>query len=191
LGAIDILVNNAGIAATNHVHDISIDEWDRMIAVHLRSVFLATRLVLPMMYRQNSGKIVNTASQLAYKASPGLPQPQAAKIFRTPATSADPPAKRMSWPDFGDQEYAITLTRNDMTYQFLGLAVSVYLRGIDQRHAQRNAFAQRFFLVRFRVSSLAQTRRTLTERRDDGSVMEFDSSFWAVWNGATGRSRFR
>jgi hypothetical protein len=94
-----------------------------MIAVHLRSVFLATRLVLPMMYRQNSGKIVNTASQLAYKASPGLPQPQAAKIFRTPATSADPPAKRMSWPDFGDQEYAITLTRNDMTYQFLGLAV--------------------------------------------------------------------
>ena len=43
-----------------------------MIAVHLRSVFLVTRLVLPMMYRQNGGKIVNTASQLAYKASPGL-----------------------------------------------------------------------------------------------------------------------
>jgi hypothetical protein len=37
----------------------------------------------------------------------------------------------MSWPDFGDQEYATTLTRNDMTYQFLGLDVSVYLRGID------------------------------------------------------------
>ena len=43
-----------------------------MIAIHLRSVFLVTRLVLPMMYRQNSGKIINTASQLAYKASPGL-----------------------------------------------------------------------------------------------------------------------
>ena len=47
--------------------------------VHLRSVFLVTRLVLPMMYRQNSGKIVNTASQLAYKASPGLSHYVAAK----------------------------------------------------------------------------------------------------------------
>jgi NAD(P)-dependent dehydrogenase (short-subunit alcohol dehydrogenase family) len=45
LGGIDILVNNAGIAATNNVEDISIEEWDRMIAVHLRSVFLVTRLV--------------------------------------------------------------------------------------------------------------------------------------------------
>ena len=79
LGGIDILVNNAGIAGTNNVEDIAIEEWDRMIAVHLRSVFLVTRLVLPMMYRQNSGKIVNTASQLAYKASPGLSHYVAAK----------------------------------------------------------------------------------------------------------------
>jgi 3-oxoacyl-[acyl-carrier protein] reductase len=79
LGGIDVLVNNAGIAGTNHVQDISIEEWDRMIAVHLRSVFLVTRLVLPMMYRQNNGKIVNTASQLAYKASPGLSHYVAAK----------------------------------------------------------------------------------------------------------------
>jgi len=49
-----------------------------MMAVHLRSVF-QTRLVLPTMYRQNSGKIVNTASQLAYKASPGLSHYVAAK----------------------------------------------------------------------------------------------------------------
>lgn len=79
LGGIDILVNNAGIAGTNNVEDISIEEWDRMIAVHLRSVFLVTRLVLPRMYRQNSGKIINTASQLAYKASPGLSHYVAAK----------------------------------------------------------------------------------------------------------------
>ncbi|MBB6357782.1 NADP-dependent 3-hydroxy acid dehydrogenase YdfG [Aminobacter aganoensis] len=36
-----------------------------MVAVHLRSVFLATRLALPIMYVQNNGKIINTASQLA------------------------------------------------------------------------------------------------------------------------------
>src|SRR6516225_5715006 len=79
LGGIDILVNNAGIAGTNNVEDMSIEEWDRMMAVHLRSVFLVTRLVLPTMYRQNNGKIVNTASQLAYKASPGLSHYVAAK----------------------------------------------------------------------------------------------------------------
>jgi 3-oxoacyl-[acyl-carrier protein] reductase len=79
LGGIDILVNNAGIAATNNVEDMPIAEWDRMMAVHLRSVFLVTRLVLPMMYRQNGGKIVNTASQLAYKGSAGLSHYVAAK----------------------------------------------------------------------------------------------------------------
>jgi len=79
LGGIDILVNNAGIAGTNNVEDMSIEEWDRMIAIHLRGVFLVTRLVLPMMYLQNSGKIINTASQLAYKASPGLSHYVAAK----------------------------------------------------------------------------------------------------------------
>src|ERR1700722_16784221 len=83
LGGVDILVNNAGIAAgiaaVNTIEDIPIEEWDRMIAVHLRSVFLVTRLVLPMMYKQDNGKIVNTASQLAYKASPGLAHYVAAK----------------------------------------------------------------------------------------------------------------
>jgi 3-oxoacyl-[acyl-carrier protein] reductase len=79
LGGIDILVNNAGIAAANNVEDIPIEEWDRMIAVHLRSVFLVTRLVLPMMYKQDNGKIVNTASQLAYKAAPDLSHYVAAK----------------------------------------------------------------------------------------------------------------
>jgi 3-oxoacyl-[acyl-carrier protein] reductase len=39
LGGIDILVNNAGIAGTNNVEDMSIDEWDRMMAVHLRASF--------------------------------------------------------------------------------------------------------------------------------------------------------
>jgi len=79
LGGIDILVNNAGMAGNSKIEDMPIEEWDRMLAVHARGVFLATRLVLPMMYRQNSGKIVNTASQLAYKASAGLSHYCAAK----------------------------------------------------------------------------------------------------------------
>ena len=79
LGRIDILVNNAGIAHTAPIEDIPVATWDRMLAVHLRSQFLMTRLVLPMMYEQNYGKIINTASQLAYKGAPGLTHYTAAK----------------------------------------------------------------------------------------------------------------
>lgn len=79
LGGVDIVVNNAGFAGTRNIDEMSIEEWDRMLAVHTRGVFLVTRLVLPMMYRQNSGKIINTASQLAYKASAGMSHYVAAK----------------------------------------------------------------------------------------------------------------
>ena len=79
LGRIDILVNNAGIAHTAPIEEIPVETWDRMLAVHLRSQFLMTRLVLPKMYKQNYGKIINTASQLAYKGAPGLTHYTAAK----------------------------------------------------------------------------------------------------------------
>lgn len=50
-----------------------------MISVHLRSVFMATKRVLPIFYEQNSGKIINTASQLAYSGAPGFAHYTAAK----------------------------------------------------------------------------------------------------------------
>ena len=78
-GRIDILVNNAGIASAATVGDMPVAMWDQMLAVNLRSVFLCTRLVLPIMYEQDYGKIINTASQLAYLGSPGLSHYCAAK----------------------------------------------------------------------------------------------------------------
>jgi NAD(P)-dependent dehydrogenase (short-subunit alcohol dehydrogenase family) len=78
-GRIDILVNNAGIATVSTVGEMPVALWDEMLAVNLRSVFLCTRLVLPIMYQQNYGKITNTASQLAYKGAPGLSHYCAAK----------------------------------------------------------------------------------------------------------------
>jgi 3-oxoacyl-[acyl-carrier protein] reductase len=78
-GRIDILVNNAGIATVSTVGEMPVALWDEMLAVNLRSVFLCTRLVLPFMYQQNYGKIINTASQLAYKGAPGLSHYCAAK----------------------------------------------------------------------------------------------------------------
>jgi 3-oxoacyl-[acyl-carrier protein] reductase len=78
-GRIDILVNNAGIATSSPIEEMSAPMWDELMAVNLRSVFLCTRQILPIMYRQNYGKIVNTASQLAYRGSPGFAHYCAAK----------------------------------------------------------------------------------------------------------------
>lgn len=79
MGGIDILINNAGIVHIAPVEDIPIEAWDRLLAVHLRSVFLTTRRILPMMYNQDYGRVINTASQLAYKGAPGLTHYTAAK----------------------------------------------------------------------------------------------------------------
>jgi len=78
-GRIDILVNNAGIATAATVEKMAAAMWDQMLAVNLRTVFLCTHYVLPIMYQQNYGKIISTASQLAYKGSPGLSHYCAAK----------------------------------------------------------------------------------------------------------------
>ena len=78
-GRIDILVNNAGIATASLVEKMPVTMWDEMLTVNLRSVFLCTRLVLPIMYQQNYGKIISTASQLAYKGWAGLSHYCAAK----------------------------------------------------------------------------------------------------------------
>lgn len=78
-GRIDILVNNAGIAAASPVQEIPVEQWDRVIAVHLRGTFLMTREVLPQMYERGWGRIINTASQLAYKGAPGFAHYTAAK----------------------------------------------------------------------------------------------------------------
>ncbi len=76
---IDILVNNAGIALAAPVQDIAPSDWDRVLGVHLRGTFLMTRRVLPLMYAQGTGRIISTASQLAYKGAPGFSHYTAAK----------------------------------------------------------------------------------------------------------------
>jgi NAD(P)-dependent dehydrogenase (short-subunit alcohol dehydrogenase family) len=62
-GGIDILVNNAGIEATPTLAvDLSEEQWDRVLGVNLKGVFLCTQAVLPTMMQQKKGRIVNIAS---------------------------------------------------------------------------------------------------------------------------------
>lgn len=62
LGSIDILVNNAGMAAARGLDDITEEDFDRTIAVNLKSAFLCTQAVLPGMRRRRWGRIVNISS---------------------------------------------------------------------------------------------------------------------------------
>jgi 3-oxoacyl-[acyl-carrier protein] reductase len=63
-GRVDILVNNAGVYATAPLETMTVDEWDRVVAVNLRGTFLCTRFLLPSMLKWGEGRIINIASQL-------------------------------------------------------------------------------------------------------------------------------
>jgi NAD(P)-dependent dehydrogenase (short-subunit alcohol dehydrogenase family) len=64
-GRVDILVNNAGIAtAPVPTHEMPIEDWDRLMHVSLRGVFLCTRALVPRMFGAPSGSIINIASIL-------------------------------------------------------------------------------------------------------------------------------
>jgi 3-oxoacyl-[acyl-carrier protein] reductase len=65
LGPIDILVNNAGVAIVRGVDDLTEDDFDRTIAVNLKSAFLCTQAVLPAMRARQWGRIVNISSGAA------------------------------------------------------------------------------------------------------------------------------
>jgi 3-oxoacyl-[acyl-carrier protein] reductase len=71
LGGIDILVNNAGHSAEKSFEDLSVKDWDRMIAVHLRGTFLASRACYGAMCKRGWGRIINIASQHALKGTLG------------------------------------------------------------------------------------------------------------------------
>jgi 3-oxoacyl-[acyl-carrier protein] reductase len=79
LGPIDILVNNAGIAITRGVDDLTETDFDRTIAVNLKSAFLCTQAVLPMMRQRQWGRIVNISSGAARGAGAIGPHYNASK----------------------------------------------------------------------------------------------------------------
>ena len=77
-GRIDVLLNNAAIYVTQQlwkgpVEELPLEEWDRVIEVNLKGVFLCCRAVIPIMKRQKSGKIINIASGTFFSGSGNMP----------------------------------------------------------------------------------------------------------------------
>ncbi len=65
-GRIDVFVNNAGTQKAQALTEMSVDDWDRMMNVHLRGAFLGCRAVAEVMIAQGGGRIILTTSQLGY-----------------------------------------------------------------------------------------------------------------------------
>jgi 3-oxoacyl-[acyl-carrier protein] reductase len=83
-GRIDILLNNAAIYVTQKlwkgpVEELAIEEWDRVLEVNLKGVFLCCKAVIPIMKQQRSGKIVNIASGTFFSGSGDMPHYTTAK----------------------------------------------------------------------------------------------------------------
>ncbi len=74
-GRIDVLVNNAAIYGTlqrRSFMEIPVAEWDRVMAVNLRGLFLCARAVFPAMKAQGKGKIINIASSTFFRGVPNF-----------------------------------------------------------------------------------------------------------------------
>lgn len=70
-GGVDILVNNAGIFTLGNSEELPVAEWERIIGVNLKGVFLGTRHVLPHMRKSPAGRIINIASVHAFGGGGG------------------------------------------------------------------------------------------------------------------------
>jgi len=69
LGGLDVVVNAAGVLSFSHTHEVSLDEWSRLIAINLTGTFLMCRQSLPHLLATR-GNIVNLASTAAHAGQP-------------------------------------------------------------------------------------------------------------------------
>ena len=70
-GGLDILVNNAGIHIPGGSQDISIADWDKVVGINLRGVFMSTKLAIPHLKKSKFGRIIQIASVHAYGGGAG------------------------------------------------------------------------------------------------------------------------
>jgi 3-oxoacyl-[acyl-carrier protein] reductase len=78
-GRLDILVNNAGITKDGLVLRMKEDDWDAVININLKGVFLCSKEAVKVMVKQKYGRIINIASVVAFMGNPGQANYSASK----------------------------------------------------------------------------------------------------------------
>jgi 3-oxoacyl-[acyl-carrier protein] reductase len=138
LGPIDILINNAGLALRRGLDDLTEDDFDRTIAINLKSAFLCTQAVLPGMRARHWGRIVNISSGAARGAGGFGPHYNASKAGMEGLTRG----------------YAARLVKEGITVN----AVAPSLIDTDMIAAHRDEMVKRIPLGRLgTVEEVAQT----------------------------------
>ena len=80
LGKIDIVVNNAGVVVANFVEALEEADWDRMMNINAKGVFLCCKAVLPHLRKQGGGAIINVSSIAGKKGNPTMSGYNASKF---------------------------------------------------------------------------------------------------------------
>jgi cyclopentanol dehydrogenase len=70
-GKLNVLVNNAGILLRGRIEETSEDDWDRIMAINVKGVFLGTKHAIPAMRQAGGGSIINISSTAGLVGSPG------------------------------------------------------------------------------------------------------------------------
>ncbi len=98
LGPLEMLVNAAGILRAGAIEEVSLDDWQRMMAINVHGTFLACQAAIPFM-RERGGSIVNLSSVSALKADPDLPAYDASKAaVRSLTKEIAIQCARRGWP---------------------------------------------------------------------------------------------
>src|SRR6202166_305856 len=132
LGPIDILVNNAGIAIVRGIDDLTESDFDATIAVNLKSAFLCSQAVLPLMRAKKWGRIVNISSGAARGAGAIGPHYNASKAGMEGLTRGY--AARLGQEGITVNAVAPSLIETDMMRGRADLAQRIPLGRMGQPH---------------------------------------------------------
>jgi NAD(P)-dependent dehydrogenase (short-subunit alcohol dehydrogenase family) len=141
-GAINIVVNNAGIAQIKNFLDISPEEWQRMIDIHMKGTFLCTQAVIKDMIAANWGRVINTASVAGMEGGPQNSHYAAAKAAIIGFT----------------RSLALEFARNNITVNAVapGLIETPMARGAGTGDEAKAEQVKQFFLRRIPTRRLGQ-----------------------------------